>query len=529
MNTSVGYYQAPRPPRVPLDEVLVKLHPDGFHDAEFEADGIDVGPGGISMRGSMLPQVGSSLRCQLETHQGAEPIRLAGEVVWAHETGARAGEFGVRFTRLSDEDQNRIEAMIQRWGRNKAEAPTVRLRLDGVDSSIVADLESETQTDLRVEQPLPFLAIGTSIVNEAAGRRGHLETVELNFDENIPRLVLSIGYESAVGADAGKHDDRDTLPDVAPALRVSQGASEQRLEESPRVVRYDPGDDLAPRPGAKRAIERLRSVAQAGTDRVVHTASDARRKVRYDMVPAVRRSARRSVTVLGRFVDALRGRLDDKPRRKQVPRSQAARAHLKNSRRHGKRPLLIGAALIALSLAGWGIYAWSSAEGPGPEPEITEAPALKPPSKPEPVASRNESRAVPVEAVPVADTTQSIDEVPKASPADAAGPPAPPDRVQGTSFGSDEVANAERFVLRMSNPVTTMDGLVEDNGFSVIVPGSLSLTRAGPVAAAHPDVEHAAIHNRGDFSELTIRFVAGRHPAYRVEARGPAIEIRIAR
>ena len=57
----------------------------------------------------------------------------------------------------------------------------------------------------------------------------------------------------------------------------------------------------------------------------------------------------------------------------------------------------------------------------------------------------------------------------------------------------------------------------------------LSLSRAGPIAAAHPDVEHASILNRGEFSELTVRFVAGRKPAYRVEARGPAIEITIAR
>jgi len=45
----------------------------------------------------------------------------------------------------------------------------------------------------------------------------------------------------------------------------------------------------------------------------------------------------------------------------------------------------------------------------------------------------------------------------------------------------------------------------------------------------HPDVEHASILNRGDFSELTVRFVAGRQPRYRVEARGPAVEVTIAR
>ena len=109
------------------------------------------------------------------------------------------------------------------------------------------------------------------------------------------------------------------------------------------------------------------------------------------------------------------------------------------------------------------------------------------------------------------------------------GAPLPPKTVRGTAFGADAVVGGEKYVLRMSNPVSELDGIIEADGFSITIPGSLSLSRAGPIAAAHPDVEHASILNRGDFSELTLRFVAGRHPAYRVEARGPAIEITVAR
>jgi hypothetical protein len=109
------------------------------------------------------------------------------------------------------------------------------------------------------------------------------------------------------------------------------------------------------------------------------------------------------------------------------------------------------------------------------------------------------------------------------------GAPLPPETVRGMAFGADSVSGGEKYVLRMSNPVTEMDGIIEADGFSVTIPGSLSLSQAGPIATAHPDVEHASILNRGDFSELTIRFVAGRQPVYRVEARGPAIEISIAR
>ena len=193
MDTSTGYYQAPRPPRVPLDEVLIKLHPEGFHQ-EFEADGINVGSGGISMRASVLPRVGSTLRCQLDNPVGGEAIEMIGRVVWAHDSGDHAGEFGIRFTHLSPQDQLRIEALIQRWGRSSAKAPVVRLQLDGIESAIVAELETETKESLTVEQPLPFLAIGNGLTNETTGRRGHLEAVELRMDESTPRLVLSIGY-----------------------------------------------------------------------------------------------------------------------------------------------------------------------------------------------------------------------------------------------------------------------------------------------------------------------------------------------
>ena len=42
-------------------------------------------------------------------------------------------------------------------------------------------------------------------------------------------------------------------------------------------------------------------------------------------------------------------------------------------------------------------------------------------------------------------------------------------------------------------------------------------------------IERAMILNRGDHSELTIRFVEGRDPAYRVEARGATLELTVGR
>jgi hypothetical protein len=504
---------------VPLDEVLIRLYPEGFHQEAFEADGINVGPGGISMRASVLPQVGSTLRCQLEGPGSGAPIDMVGRVVWAHESGPQVGEFGIRFTRLSDEDQTRIEALIQRWGRTSSAAPTVRLQLDGVGSPIIAELASETETALSVEQSLPFLAIGSSVQNESSGRRGHLEAVELKLDDQTPKLVLSIGYEVQDPDDlADEHLERDTLPDdPTRASRPNRRTSNPRMHDTPRIVRYD-------REGETKEVapiaERFRAHVRDAADRSSNALRSVRHAIVDGLIPWIVAATRRGATISARFVEALRGRLDDKPRRKQVPRSQAARAHLKNSKRNGRRYVMVAAMACAIMLSGWGIYLWAAA------PSMNEAllePHSESPEQPE-GEPRTEAAADPEAATaPAKAPTEGTTAI------EVQGAPAPPERVQGSSFGADEVSHGETYVLRMSNPVKTMDGLVEDGGFSVMIPGSLSLSRAGPIATAHPDVEHAAIHNRGDFSELTIRFVAGRRPAYRVEARGPAIEITIAR
>ncbi len=524
MNTSAGYHQAPRPPRVPLDEVLIKLHPEGFHQ-EFEADGVNVGAGGLSMRASVLPEVGSTLRCQLENPTGGEAIEMIGRVVWAHEGGPHVGEFGIRFTHLSDQDQMRIEALIQRWGRRTAQAPVVRLLLDGVGSPIMAEIRSESETALSVEQPLPFLAIGSEVLNESAGRRGHLEAVELKMDERTPKLVLSIGYEveGARQSSAPAPIDRDTLPDEMPASeRVGARHSEARMHDTPRIVRYDPEVELGSR---ATAADRLRTYARAAADQLASTAGSCRRAVTEELVPGITRNAKNLFALITRFIGALRSQLDDKPRRKQVPRSEAARAHLKNTRRSGRRYLMVAAMASAIVAAGWGIYVWaaSGSADASPGDENRSGTETETETGVQEDTSRHASGPAPKAEAAVA--AEAV--APSSSETRAA--PVPPKTVRGSAFGADSVAGGETYVLQMSNPVTELEGITETDGFSVTIPGSLSLSRAGPIATAHPDVEHASILNRGDFSELTLRFVAGRHPAYRVEARGSAVEITIAR
>ena len=505
MDTSVGYYQAPRPPRVPLDEVLIKLYPEGYHE-EFQADGINVGAGGISMRSSVLPEVGATMRCEFESPSGGSPIQMTGRVVWAHQSGPYVGEFGIRFTQLSDLDQSRIEALIQRWRRASTVAPTVRLQLEGVESPIVAEVKSETDAALSVEQPLPFLSIGTQVRNETVGRLGHLEGVDLRLDDKTPRLVLSIGYE------LDRPKGRTPQPRIVTheAERAPAPASPVELipdEDDLDTLRDD--DDLAlPRDDLKQHLDAAAALLKRYARSFRTTANES-------ILPWLSTSVKRTLVVGRRFATALKGRLGERPRRKQVPQSRAARDHLKNTKRSHRRSLWVAFGVALLAVAGGFGYDLVA------DTEADEAPAS---TLPDALKQTVPEEVVQAEEPAVKVSPQAPEE---AAPTDLQGPKAEP--IEGTSFGAEEVPRAETYVLRMSNPVERMEGVREQDGFSVTIPGSLSLSRAGPIAAAHPDVERAVILNRGEFSELTIRFVAGRRPAYRVEAKGPKLRIQIAR
>lgn len=97
------------------------------------------------------------------------------------------------------------------------------------------------------------------------------------------------------------------------------------------------------------------------------------------------------------------------------------------------------------------------------------------------------------------------------------------------AFGHRQVPNAQRFVLRTSSPVTSIHGKSDPGGFTVILPNTRSLDKAGPIAHASPVISKAAILNKGGYAELTVRFADGRSPAYRVSAHQAGLELLIGR
>jgi hypothetical protein len=94
-------------------------------------------------------------------------------------------------------------------------------------------------------------------------------------------------------------------------------------------------------------------------------------------------------------------------------------------------------------------------------------------------------------------------------------------------FGAAKLTRAKRFPLRVSAPVTELHGTADAEGFKVIIPGVHPVSRAAPLRSANRAVASAMIVNRGDHSELSVRFVKGMKPAYQVTGEGDTLYVAI--
>lgn len=240
----------PQTTRVPLDDVLVDLYPEG-HDESFPADAIDVGLGGLAMRSAVLPDVGSKLRCRFRSPEDGGSVAADAEVVWAEDSGPNHGQFGLRFTELEQTDAERIAGLIDAWHESIGALsiandtdPSVELdrrvslRLDGVGPAVETELVHADGQAMIVEQPLPFLTIGKGV--ESAGRRGMLEAVDLRMDGDIPRLTLTVLFDSA----------GSTTPETtAPVTALPETLGEDSIAEPAQTMKMTPSvaDAIEPR------------------------------------------------------------------------------------------------------------------------------------------------------------------------------------------------------------------------------------------------------------------------------------------
>ncbi len=644
--------------RIPLD-VLVELTHEDYEEA-FEADGVNLSVGGLSMRAPYLPDVGARLRCRFEHPPSGERVEADAEVVWAQDTGTHTGEFGLRFVELGEGAERTIRRMV---GTAYLPPPpsaedtideqppsTVELQLDGVGSPIVARVIHSDGEGMAVEQELPFLRLRTGITTPD-GRRGRIEAVDLAVDGDTPKLLLDVSYDERSfvvpeadatipdffptsspdtpdeGIDAGAEPAPEHEPE--PRVVVAQAAPEAREPSQVFVTtsREEHERELAARASARAeaeaeaepetarstgAIARVRSSLAPAASRVAPAVGKIRAKsvaLLAKLGPwwvalvawskraakavagrsgpwalsawsAVRRTGGRSLYVVRERIGRRFPRLAPAEARRRTtsppPRASNVTRPLRKQKRDAavtvaarSRGRTLAVALVAAAAVAFAVYAFLPAGEPAAEGRIEVHREIAPePATVDPEQGDTQATDVPASApaAPAAAPAPVEPTMPTAmrDPSREAGPMPPPtfpslregarpqapeglpegspyavDVREGgtvqtetttspTSFGSGSVPDGRSFLIRMSRPVEAIEGTRLTDGFRVRIPGSLSLDRAGPIASSHPFVERSMILNRGDHAELTIRFVEGRTPTYRVSARGSAIEVLIA-
>lgn len=661
-------------PRVPL-QVLVELTHEDF-DEPFEADGVNVGLGGLSMRTPYLPEVGAFLRCRFESPSDGRSVTAQGEVVWAQDSGPHIGEFGLRFSHVDGGSRDAIEELVFASVESTASDPgarpqTVNLYLEGVATPVMARSIHRVDDCMVLEQELPFLTLGKRVSED--GREGQLESVELRMVDGVPRLVLGVIFDdpteepAATAAPAAALDlDSDTLHDFVPPSMVVRETTDHEIDDLVGVAEHgaaameeygdDDGYELEDDPeafvdaampldhgpaGDDELADRLAGLEEEGDEPVrdaplakvtrsvkavgarllpmwlaiVAFVRKATPMVKRRIGPALRACGRFCVTVGVKLAQLLRLRVGSRvakmAKRQTRRRTTSPRRGTSNvSPRAAQRPTRTPAGrnrkrTIAISIAafaGVGAAVWALTPSDGTaEPQLEElaappaeeaAPAPGPAQlTPEQVqqmqqllaqqqmlaqqqllvqqqqaaaAAQATGGVVVAPVAPVGPVTPQMPtalgqpdreagqiarptfpqvggvpapgSLPGGSPyaidvrQPAAAPAAPQAQPQLTrTFGAERVTDGRSYTLRMSRRVQGIRGVASPNGFTVQIPGSLSLDRAGPIASSHPLIERAMVLNQGDHSELTIQFVDGQSPAYRVEARGSAVDITVAR
>jgi hypothetical protein len=199
----------PEQTRVPLEDLLVELRPEGFDEA-FEADGVDLGVGGLAMRAAILPDVGSRLQCRFQSPHDGRCVDASAEVVWSRDAGASAGEFGLRFDTLDPDDEESIRGLVEAWHAameidlgEPSEHGFVSLKLEGVGPRLDADVVHRAGDVLVVEQGLPFLRLGKTV--EEDGRIGRLASVDLRLEGETPRRGRGRGFRGGERRHADGH------------------------------------------------------------------------------------------------------------------------------------------------------------------------------------------------------------------------------------------------------------------------------------------------------------------------------------
>jgi hypothetical protein len=403
-------------------------------------------------------------------------------------------------------------------------------------ASPVVSKPKQLALDVALDEPMPRAlasSTGAQAAQPAPSARGELEAAKpvrpINHRLDATQVV-ALDTSADGDADDAPYSDRDPFAPEPPAWKPLALAAMRAL--------YALGG-LLKMAGAKTATL-LGATGVAALPRVRMLLVKGRAVARQGSIliaPKLGAARRMAAAQLG------------KKRRRTTAGGQAVARESNDS---GSLVRTIGLGLLVTAIAGLGVYAvlptaepelelhravapsqgeaGLSGEAPPEEPaaaidlaQPAEAPLPMPNAATVPAGSAfavdvREQQPRAKAAVPAA--PKAAQAAPQVAPA------APKPASRAMRFGaSNAPSKAQTFALRMSKPIQSINGLADAGGFTIIVNGSLSLDRAGPISASHRGVARAMVLNKGDRAELTIRFADGKRPTYQVRADGQTLYV----
>jgi hypothetical protein len=549
---------------------------EGDPSEAFEADVLDFTRAGVSMRAPYLPEIGTQLVCRFRCMPSGSTVSARGEVVWAQLEGDDTGEFGLAFIDLDPRTEWLIEEMLaepigEQADAGEASESIAQLELEGSAEPIAARLTRRDAGKAVFEQHLDLLSLGRGVRAHAPGasdRSGSIAGVELRMVGNVPMLAVTVSFEPESGATDVL---RDTVQDVsAPDFAWGEGLDAAEMR-SVTLTEFRITERGAPRRGGAPRRRDPEAREDGATEFAIETQGDEPRQAVDDAEPGWEVALREQVHAawsrllsglapLGAEVEArvqeLLARLEENQGRvlcslrdfyhKEVVTRLGAVRRLARRRRTTASPsgaprrssLPLSPAALALYVAGAFaalviVYALASRDA---EPQLVATPAELAVDAPEAAApepdrgldalAQLDTSARPLPAVRRTASVAALgEEEPKLASLGGEARPEPRAPLPRPRFGAAKLPRAKRFPLRMNAPVKELRGTADAGGFQVIIPGALALDRAGPLRSAHRAVASAMILNKGDHSELTVRFVKGGKPAFQVTGEGDTLYI----
>ena len=239
------------PERVPL-RMAVELGHGDFRDP-FAASVCNVSKGGISMRATCLPDVGSRLMCRFRCMPSNTLVTVQGEIVWAHLDGENCGEFGLSFVDLDPKSEWLIEEMIAEHATltrdSEAAAPIATLELEGSPASIEARLSHQSGGHAVFEQQLALLSLGRGVRAHTDGHdllAGSIASVALKMVGAVPMLTVTVAFEHGAEVELGGQFElpvHDTEPDLTAPEQVAAQHAEDEPQAQPIAACDDFGQD----------------------------------------------------------------------------------------------------------------------------------------------------------------------------------------------------------------------------------------------------------------------------------------------